>query len=191
MLELERPPNRKSKISFLLSFGITITLCLILITWAQGFFYVLLSSGAGLMLTFALVLIELIRKDSTLPLYEFWNWLTGKYLQFINYWILAVCIRFIFSAVGLAGADKRFSASKGNCTMWKSRQTLASDVTRIQYNRNYKGGNLSGRWFSNYTKWSLATKEKWKLFLLPFLLFLKLHETGKSIESTTDNYTLY
>lgn len=191
MLAMEKSPNRNHKISLILALGILTTAIVILIVWNHGMFPILIAAAIIMIFTLGLAALEWVRKDSTLPLYNFWHWLTAKYISLINYWLLAICIRFIFTTVGLSGADSRFIPTKNNNSKWKKRQTLDNSITRLQYNRPYKEGAQLGNWFIHYVNWSLRTENKWKFFLSPFLLLLKIHESGPEVKTSSDNYTLY
>lgn len=191
MLDLDKTPHRNKIVSFILSLGLVITACMVLLVWSFGFIYIILSAGSGLMVTLALALMEWRRKNSTLFIYNFWNRLTGIYLRLLNYWLLAICLRFIFTAVGLAGSDRRFDSSGKKASLWQPRHTVERDHIGLQYNRYYKCSSRSENWIRDYLNWSIASGNGWQIFLLPFLLLLKFHTPDTRVQSESNNYTLY
>lgn len=191
MLELEKTPNRNQLLSYLLSLGLFITACMILITWNLGFIYIILAISTGLILTLGIALLEWWKKNSTLFIYNFWNRVAGYYLKLINYLLLAVCLRFIFTAVGLAGSDSRFVTLEDNESMWKSRKTVERDYIDLQYNRFYKRNKRADNWIIDYINWSLSSENKWQIILLPFLMLLSIHKSEAGDQSVTSNYTLF
>lgn len=191
MLELEKTPNRNQLLSFLLSLGLFITACMILITWNLGFIYIIQAISTGLILTLGIALLEWWKNNSTLFIYNFWNRVAGYYLKLINYLLLAVCLRFIFTAVGLAGSDRNFVSFEDNESMWKSRKTVERDYIDLQYNRFYKRSKRPDNWIINYINWSLSSENKWQIILLPFLMLLSIHISEAGDQSVTSNYTLF
>ncbi|WP_147303655.1 hypothetical protein [Rhodohalobacter sp. SW132] len=191
MLELEKTPHRNQIISFLLSLGFVFTACMVFLVWSFGIIYIILAIGTGLMVTCGLALIEWRRKNSTLFIYNFWNRLSGLYIRLMNYWLLAVCLRLIFTAVGLAGSDRRFNFPGNKASMWQPRNTVDRDHIGLQYNRYYKRSSRSENWIMDYLNWSSASGNRWQIFLMPFLLLLKIHAPDNQVQSESNNYTLY
>jgi hypothetical protein len=191
MITLADNPDRVQLYSFLISFGLLISIIAGFIGWyLLGKFYEIIVL-VGL-LTFTLVIIEFIRRNSMLPLYKFWNNITRNYSLILNRWTNNVCFYMIISSVGLTGKDNRFSRdSRNSPSMWRTRSTLKRETFVSQYNELQDKTNGSRKWIRNYIRWSISTRNKWTLGLLPFIILLKIHKVREEKEFPANIYTLY
>jgi hypothetical protein len=191
MITLPKNPDRVQLYSFIISFGLLITIIGSIFGWyILGIFFEIIVSGV--LLTIMLVTIEFIRRNSTLPLYSIWNSLTKIYSITLHRWINNVCFYMIITSVGFVGKDKRFVGdTRRNKSMWRSRSTLNKGAYNSQYNENNDKTNDSGKSIRNYIRWSISTRDKWILCLLPFLVLLKIHNVQEEKKFPANIYTLY
>lgn len=191
MMTLTNFPDRLQVFSFLLSFGILVTTLGSSIGWYfNGPVYLIVI--AGILVTIIFVLLEMTRRKSTIRLYTFWNSLTKQYSFLLHWWVITVCFYIIFISVKMAGKDARFDQkSNERKSFWRARSTLDKNTYHSQYSENYSSNNIAKKWTSSFVRWSVATRNKWSLFLLPFLFLLKIHKVEEEKEFPANIYTLY
>lgn len=190
MLMLTNSPERLHRLSLLVSFGITITLLAAIVTWLlRG--PVAVVTLAILLITILLVVVEFVRRNSTIQLYNFCNVLLKHYSLFLQKWINNVCFYVIITSIGAFGKDRHFNEPGQGASMWHIRFTLHKDTYNGQYNKSSTGKTGTGSWIGNYVRWSLSTKNVWMIFLLPFLILLKIHKVEEEKKFPTNIYTLY
>ncbi len=191
MITLTENPDRVQVYSFLISFGLLVSIIAGIIGWyLLDIFYEIIVTGG--MLTITLVIIEFIRRNSLLPLYEFWDKITRNYSLILNRWTNNACFYMIITSVGLTGKDNRFiPESRNSPSMWRSRSSLKREAFISQYNEHQDKTNGSGKWIRNYIRWSISTRNEWTLGLLPFIILLKIHKVREEKEFPANIYTLY
>jgi hypothetical protein len=191
MIILTESPDRVQLYSFLISFGLLISIVVSIIgLYILGIFFEIIIAGG--LLTIIMVFVEFIRRNSMLPLYKLWNSLTRNYSLILQKWVNGICFYIIITSVGLAGKNNRFSnSSNNNPSMWRTRSTLNREAFNSQYNESHDKTNRGGKWIRNYIRWSISTRNKWILGLLPFIILLKIHNVREERKFPANIYTLY
>jgi hypothetical protein len=191
MITLTENPDRVQLYSFIISFGLLISIIVSIIgLYLLGIFYEYIV--AGVLFTIIMVIIEFSRRNSMLPLYKLWNRLTRSYSLILQKWVNGICFYAIINSVGLAGKNIRFSDSSiNNPSMWQTRSTLNREAFHSQYNESHDKTNRGGKWIGNYIRWSISTRNKWILGLLPFIVLLKMHKIREERKFPANIYTLY
>jgi len=190
MFVLHQKPDGSRLISFLLSIGILLTAGTALMTWLiSGEIH--LFSITGIVLSVLLIFIELAWPNSILPVYKFWRTSQILFSKMLQWWIAAVCFYTVVLPVGVAGKVRQFKKPVNSNSMWHERSGLNENTYRSQHRLENKNSDGKDSWTGYYLEWSTNTRNKWAIFLTPFLALLKIHKVDEEKKTSDNIYTLY
>jgi hypothetical protein len=115
--------------------------------------------------------------------YRAWNKLAREFVRFAPFWVLAVSYYIVFTPVAWAGSFFRVAALKPGESLWINYQMSTEAQLQDASTRS---------WFATYMSWCSGARNRWAVWLLPFLMLLSLLGTDEQKGSVPSNiYTLY
>jgi hypothetical protein len=116
--------------------------------------------------------------------YRAWNKLAREFTRVGRLWVLAVLYYGVFMPVGWAGSLMRVAAPKSGESLWTEHSPFCEDI------RFSACGTQ--KWLTAYLSWCRPSRNRWAIWLVPFLLLLTILETEEQTDSVpTNTYTLY
>ncbi len=110
-----------------------------------------------------------------------WSKISVKISRMARRYVLTVLYYIVLPIIGLAGSRMTLKKPNGN-TMWHDwNEKNSPDLTSKQSEKN---------WLLTYLSWSFSSKNFWAVFLLPFILILKIAEEP-SDRPTPESFLMY
>ena len=196
MIALPAKPDKPDRMSFLISFGILLTLAISLTAWLLTGL-ILPAVIAGIAVTAGLATTEWIRPRLHSPLYSVWNRAAHIYAGILHGWVSRLCFYLVFTLSGRFGKHDAFkphrigkSQETGGST-WSSKQTLEKQTYSSQSDKKTRRKDQNHSWTGNFIHSNAVSRNKWLVFLLPHLVLLRISSVKKEQKKQEDIYTLY
>jgi hypothetical protein len=112
--------------------------------------------------------------------YRAWNKLAREFARFGRLWVLVALYYILFIPVGWAGSLLRVSAPGSGESLW------------IEYQRFAENVHPRRGWVAAYFSWCRPKRNRWAVWLVPFLVLLSFLEIDQKKDTVPSNiYTLY
>jgi hypothetical protein len=190
MMSLTKRMARRDVTGFLVTTGILFFVIGMILLWTLFGSWppAILASGVGGLLY---VVSGLYWQPLSIFAYRAWNRVANRVASFVRWWVSSIAFHVVVRVVGQASGSKSPNARHETRSFWEQRGTLTADSYVGQYNRAYRGGGRGGRWVGDYWRWCLGSGNGWLIFLLPFLLVLRIASGERESEVPENVYTLY
>jgi hypothetical protein len=190
MISLTKKMARRDVTGFLVATGIVSFVLGLIVLWAllESWPVAVLASGVGAL---SFVGAGLYSEAFSIVAYRRWNQVAKRVASLVRWWVSSVAFHVIVRVAGRSSGITSQRALAAGRSFWRERSTLPAEAYAGQYNRVYRGDAEGGGWAVDYLRWCFASGNGWLVFLLPFLLVLRV-VSGERVSELPENvYTLY